>query len=169
MCLNNLAEMYRVRGDVNASRALYEEALAEARRGGDPGNVALCLHNLAILLLQNEDAAGAHERILEAAQIVRDLGLRALGVGVIEVAGGLALASEDPVSGTRLGGASGALFHAMGIVRDPINERMYERALASVRSKLGEAAFAQLAAEGAALSYEAALEEAQTWLKSRRT
>ena len=169
MCLNNLAEMYRVRGDFSASRALYEEALAEARVGGDPGNVALCLHNLAILLLQHEDPEGAREPILEAAHIVRNIGLRALGVGVIEVAAGLALASGDLVGGTRLGGASGALFHAMGIVPNPINERMYEHALASVRPKLGERAFAQLAAEGSALSYEAAFDEAQNWLEGRRT
>ena len=102
-------------------------------------------------------------------RIVRDIGLRALGVGVIEVAGGIALASGDLVSGIRLGGASGALFQAMGIVRDPVSERMHAQIVASVRPKLGEQAFAQLAAEGAALSYEAALEEARDWLEADAT
>ena len=39
--------------------------------------------------------------------------------------------------------------------------------VASVRPKLGEQAFARLAAEGAALSYEAALEEARFLLETR--
>ena len=166
MCLNNLAEMSRERGDFKAARPLYEEALAEARIGGDPGNVALCLQNLAILLLQNGDPEEARAPILEALRIVRDLGLRALGVGVIEVTGGIALASGDLASGIRLGGASGALFQAIGIVRDPVSERMHAQTVAAVRPKLGEQAFARLAAEGAALSYEAALEEAQDWLEA---
>jgi hypothetical protein len=43
MSLNNLAELARERGDFETARPLYEEALAEARLGGDQGNVALCL------------------------------------------------------------------------------------------------------------------------------
>ena len=43
---------------------------------------------------------------------------------------------------------------------------MHAQIVASVRPKLGEQAFAQLAGEGAALSYETALEEAQDWLEA---
>ena len=107
---------------------------------------------------------------LEALHIVRDLGLRALGVGVIEVAAGVAaLASGNLVLGARLGGASEALFQAIGIARDPVNERMRAQVMASVRPMLGEQAFAQATAEGAALSYEAALEEALDWLEADAT
>ena len=167
MCLNNLAEQCRERGDLKSARPLYEDALAEARLGGDPGNIALCLQNLAILLLQDGDAEGSRGFNLEALRIVRDLGLRALGVGVIEVAGGLALASGDLAHGARLGAASLSLFQAMGITRDPMNARMQARFMASVRSVLSTSAFEQARIEGAALSYEAALDEAEAWLEHR--
>jgi hypothetical protein len=127
--------------------------------------VALCLQNLAILLLQDGDPQGARGPNLEALRIVHDLGLRALGVGVIEVAGGLALASGDLRRGIRLGSASEALFRAMGITRDPMNARMNEHYRTLVRPMLREQVFALAAAEGAALSYEAALEEARDWLE----
>jgi non-specific serine/threonine protein kinase len=166
MCLNNLAEQSRERGDLKSARPQYEDALAEARLGGDPGNIALCLQNLAILLLQDGDPEGAGGFNLEALRIVRDLGLRALGVGVVEVAGGLALASGDLANGIRLGAASLALFQAMGITRDPMNARMQAHFMASVLPLLGTPAFAQARIEGAALSYEAALEEAEAWLES---
>jgi non-specific serine/threonine protein kinase len=166
MCLNNLAEMARERGDVAVARPLYEEALAAARVGEDPGNVALCLQNLAILLLQNGHYQEAREPNLEALRIVRDIGLRALGVGVIEVAAGIALESGDLASGVRLGGASEALFRSIGIVRDSLNQRMHAKVVALVRPKLGDQAFDQLAGEGAALSYEAALDLAKTWLEA---
>jgi hypothetical protein len=55
----------------------------------------------------------------------------------------------------------------MGIARDPVNERLRAQALASVRPMLGEQAFAQAMAEGAALTYEAALDEARAWLEAR--
>ena len=166
MCLNNLAEMARERGDIGVARPLYEQALADARIGGDPGNVALCLQNLAILLLQNGHHQEAREPNLEALRIVRDIGLRALGVGVIEVAAGIALESGDVAGGVRLGGASEALFRSIGIVRDSLNQRMHAKVVALVRPKLGDQAFDQLAAEGAALSYEAALQAAQDWLEA---
>jgi tetratricopeptide (TPR) repeat protein len=168
MCLNNLAEMARERGDVGTARPLYEEALSAARIGEDPGNVALCLQNLAILLLQNGHHNEAREPNLEALRIVRDIGLRALGVGVIEVAAGIAVESGDLASGVRLGGASESLFRSIGIVRDSLNQRMHAKVVALVRPKLGDQAFDQLAAEGAALSYEAALQAAQDWLEASR-
>jgi len=167
MCLNNLAEQARERGDLKSARPLYEDALAEARAGGDPGNIALCLQNLAILLLQDGNPEGAGVFNLEALRIVRDLGLRALGVGVIEVAGGLALASGDLTHGIRLGAASLSLFQAMGITRDPMNARMQAHYMASVRSVLSTTAFEQARIDGANLSYEAALEEAEAWLEQR--
>jgi tetratricopeptide (TPR) repeat protein len=169
MSLNNLAELSRERGDFTAARPLYEEALAEARIGGDQGNVALCLQNLALLLLQLGDSKAAGGCNLEALHIARELGLRALGAGVIEVAAGVAVASGDLARAIRFGGASQALFLAMGIARDPMNERMREQFVASVRPMLGEQVFGQAAAEGAALSYEAALEEARNWLEARVT
>jgi tetratricopeptide (TPR) repeat protein len=167
MSLNNLAELSRKRRDFTAARPLYEEALAEARSGGDQGNVALCLQNLALLRLQDGDPKGAARYNLEALHIVRDLGLRALGVGIIEVAAGVAaLASGNLVLGARLGGASQALFQAIGIARDPVNERMRAQVVALLRPMLSEQAFAQATAEGAALSYEAALEEARAALEA---
>ena len=168
MSLNNLAELLRERDDLTAARPLYEQALAEARIGGDRGNVALCLHNLALLRLQNGDTEGAASCNLEALHIVRDLGLRALGVGVIEITAGVAArASGSLALGARLGGASQALFQAMGITREGVNERMRAHLIASVRPMLGEQAFAQATAEGAALSYEAALKEARFLLETR--
>jgi non-specific serine/threonine protein kinase len=167
MSLNNLAELSRQRGDFKAARPLYEEALAEARVGGDRGNVALCLQNLGLLLLQVGDSEAARGYNLEALYIVRDLGLRALGVGVIDGASGVAALAGNLALSARLHGASHALFHAMGIARDPVNERLRAQALASVRPMLGEQAFAQAMAEGAALTYEAALDEARAWLEAR--
>src|SRR4029453_19131712 len=103
----------------------------------------------ALLRLQDGDPEGAARCNLEALHIVRDLGLRALGVGVIEVAAGVvALASRNLALGARLGGASHALFQEMGIARDPVNERMRAQFIAALRPMLSAQALAQATAEG---------------------
>ena len=48
-----------------------------------------------------------------------------------------------------------------------MNVRMQAHFMASVRSVLSASAFEQARTEGAALSYEAALDEAETWLEHR--
>jgi len=48
-----------------------------------------------------------------------------------------------------------------------MNARMQAQFMESVRSILSPSAFAQARAEGAALSYENALEEAEAWLEQR--
>jgi hypothetical protein len=47
-----------------------------------------------------------------------------------------------------------------------VNERLRAQFIASLRPMLSEQAFAQAVAEGAALSYEAALEEARAGLET---
>lgn len=53
----------------------------------------------------------------------------------------------------------------MGLRRAPVNERMRAQFVASVRSMLNQQAHAQEEAQGAALGYEAAIEEARAWLE----
>ena len=54
----------------------------------------------------------------------------------------------------------------MGSKRQPERDRANHAAImARVQETLGSQAFAQVIAEGQALDYEAALAEAQTWLK----
>ena len=70
-CLNNLALVLRVQGDMGGARERFERALKiwEAAYGPDHPNVATCLNNLAGVLHEQGDLTGARERFERALEI----------------------------------------------------------------------------------------------------
>ena len=70
-CLNNLAGVLRVQGDLPGARESFERALEidEAANGPDHPNVATFLNNLAGVLQDQGDLPGARERFERALEI----------------------------------------------------------------------------------------------------
>ena len=77
VALNALAVTARDRGDLPASRALFEESLAVWRELNDPSAVARALSNLANVAKLEEDYTHARSLYEECLSIFRDLGDRA--------------------------------------------------------------------------------------------
>ena len=82
-----------------------------------------------------------------------------IGWNLDGLAGALAL-DEEPEHGARLWGAGEALRERIGCRIASASRRNRERTVALLRDQLGEAAFARLAAEGATMTLEQAVEDA---------
>ncbi len=72
----------------------------------------------------------------------------------------VAMVRREPARAARLFGAAAALREAVGLPREPIDQRPYERHVAEVRTALSEAQFTAAWAEGRTMTLEDAVAEA---------
>ena len=162
----NLASLACDRGDLARARTLSEEALAMARTLRNPWSVAMSLLELTEIALTSGAWDEARCNLMEMLPIVRDLGLRSVAEPVLRQSSELAAAIDEAAQAARWSAAATALQSAMGSKRQPERDRANHAAImARVQETLGSQAFAQVIAEGHALDYEAALAEAQAWVK----
>lgn len=141
-CLSNLAMATMFRGDINRAAALQEEALDLARRRSLPVHIAKSAYNLGEMQRRRGDLAQAvtlyreslvRHRALHERRFVAEA-LRGLAVAAAELG-----ETEDAI---RLAGADDTVRGAIGAPITPEPERLrFERVLADVRARLGDAAF----------------------------
>ncbi len=163
--LSSLARLALDRGDLPHARVLFAESLAVARTLPDPWNVAIELIHLTEIALRCGVLEDAHRNLKEGLRIVRDHGLRGLAGATLRWSSELAVTLGDPARGARWSAAAAVLEHAMGSRRQPERERAHAAIMVRARDTLGAKEFARATDEGAALSYDEALAEAQDWLK----
>jgi tetratricopeptide (TPR) repeat protein len=154
--LSNLAQIAEVRGDFAEGRRLAEESLVAARIEENDVSVAEALEGLAWLALfecYHETAAQLGE---EALRIVLNIG--ALGsADSMMIAVLLHASRRNPEDATRLVGAILGQDQRLGLPpweEDPV----YSRRIAELERDIGQDRYATLRAEGAALSWDDALE-----------
>ena len=149
-----MGEVARAAGDWASARTLDEQAVELHRSLPDRRRLAVVVGNLGCVLIQ----FGEFERSLALLRECLDLLLETDSeiTPVLEALATLASARGQPLRAARLLGADQALRSRTGRAVDPGDRPDYERTLASVRSQLGEAAFAAAWAEGAALTPEQA-------------
>jgi DNA-binding CsgD family transcriptional regulator/Tfp pilus assembly protein PilF len=141
----------------------FEEALEVARKIGDGLIGSIALYNLA---LEESRVRGDHERAqelyAEGLGLAVQIGDRANAAYCLEGLAGLIAERGEPERATRLFGASEALLEAVGAPRYVQAQArvLYERAVESLRSRLGEEAFEAAWAEGRRMSREDAIEYA---------
>jgi DNA-binding CsgD family transcriptional regulator len=154
----------RLRQDDHALAVRYfEEALEIAREIGDRLIGSIALYNLA---LEESREQGDHERAAglyaEGLGLAVEMGDRANAAYCLEGLAGLISARDEPSRATRLLGASEALLEVVGAPRYVQAQArvLYERAVESLRSRLGKETFEAAWAAGRSMSPEEAIEYA---------
>jgi hypothetical protein len=98
--------------------------------------------------------------------IAGQIGSKALGQSVADVAAGLAAAAADWERAARFFGVAEAQTALSGLHRDAADEAFLSPLMESARAALGEARFGAAEAAGHALGYEEAMRETRNWLAS---
>jgi predicted ATPase len=165
--LNLLAHVHRLEGNLDAAEPLYEQVVALSRQKGEHEVVALGMLNLAMVSIGRGLTARAATTLLEVIAIAEEIGSRPAGQSVLDVSAGLAARLADWHRAARFFGAAQAQAEQTGLRRDPADEAFVAPLMAKVRQALGDVAFASHQLAGSALSYEKAVSEALSWLRSR--
>jgi non-specific serine/threonine protein kinase len=162
--LNNLGETARFAGDYAEAADYYAQSLALFRELGTTGDVARALHNLGYVARAQGDAARAQALFEESLKLFQERGARR---GMAECLAGLAglfgqhgRQMSQARRAARLLGAVEAQFEAIGAAMWPADRREHARTAETLRTILGQEAFAAALAEGRALALEEAIVEA---------
>jgi predicted ATPase len=150
--LGNLGGVEFHAGNFIRARELFEEALTYAEEPYVATSVATETFMAGESARRAGDVAGAAPLLLRALRLLQELGQRAAFPELLQE---IAAATCRPADGVRLLGASERLLVEMGVPRwDPGD---YEGTVARLRAELGDAAFDEAWAMGAALSEDEAL------------
>lgn len=152
--LVNLCDLELESGDCAAASRYLEEGASLA---DETGSVHSKLHVMSmrpmVALLQHQ-AGRATETATAYVAAVRDAGAEYLRHGSILAAALAASCRGDEGTAAQLHGAADSLANSLEESFDPLETRLLEEDRTRIRSSLGEAAFEQLFAAGASLSYE---------------
>ena len=139
---------------------MYEESLKIERRLGDPWAIAISLDNLGGVAYDLGAYAEARAFFEESLDLFRQIGDRRGSAYLLEGLAAVTVAEGDAVAGARLWGAANALRDQTGALLSPQECVQQETRLGRARQALSEKAFAVAFAEGRALTWEQAVEEA---------
>ncbi len=157
LALNRLGDIARCENEYDEAERCYKECLTIYRETGDKDEIPSLLHNLGYVAEHRGDYHQAIELFREALLIHSETGNQA---GIAECLAGVAsvfTAQGQAERGARLFGAAEILQEKVGAVLWPANRNEYERSLAVLRDRLGDATLAVAWAEGRAMSIEQAI------------
>lgn len=157
----------RYQGDLERATSLLEECLARATEAGDAFHVALAHQGFATVADEREDATVALPHYLEALSEFWRLGERWHTALCLERIAALCT-HADPVAAARVMGAAAALAEDDGFALPPRPAAIHERAVADVRARLDDGAFAAAWAAGRDLDLAQAVAAAEELATARR-
>ena len=148
-----------LQGDPARATALIEEAvdLARERRRGFMGLLSRPLDNLGWAALLGGELARAKAQFAENLMLSKERGNKGTLLMSLEGLACVAGAEGEATRAARLFGAAEALIEAIGYRLVPQERAVLEPYRASVRSRLGEAAWEEAVAEGGALGLDQAI------------
>jgi predicted ATPase/DNA-binding NarL/FixJ family response regulator len=155
--LLGLGEIARCRDDDAGARGYYEQALEQFRALGNRLHVAVAVADLGYVLSRcgRQDEALSH--FIESVNAFRALGHQ-VGVAVCFVGlAGVEAAEGHPRVAAWLLGSAEHIMRTFGTIFSAADRAARDRTWAAAAAALGEAAFAEARAEGAALTVEEAL------------
>ncbi len=156
----NLAEAHYASGDVAAALARGLEVVALTRANRDRPNLAAALTNVAAYALTLDDVERAQAAASEALRLVRDIGKTLNTMCALQHLASVRARQGEHARAARLNGASNRLYGEFGLAREFTEQSLYDRTLAEIRHALGDEALRRHLAEGEALPFERAVEEA---------
>ena len=150
--LNNLAGVLLEVGDADRAAVVGEEALALQRGAQNARGVEFTLHSLGYIALRQGDLERAYARLEESLIFSQELGDLA-GIGwALEGLAQVAVGRRDDRAAVVLWAAGESVRSETGVYMQPSESAIHDDALAAVRARLGEPAFAEAWAEGAPLT-----------------
>ena len=164
--VNALAQFHRVQGALDAAEPLYQEVLTIASEMGNSETMAIGLLNLAMLWIDRRAPERTRQMLLEVFALEELTGSRATAQSVLEVSAGLAALGEEWRLAARFFGAAEAMAIQTGLHRDPADEAFLAPRVDAAKRGLETEAFDAAEAEGRALPFEAAMQEARAWLEN---
>ena len=164
--INALAQLHRMEGELDAAEPLYEQFLTLARDLRDREIIAIGLLNLAMVSIGRGAGERAREMLLEVLSIAEEIGSKAAGQSLLDVAAGLGALREKWERTALFFGAAEAQTGQTGLHRDPADEAFLTPLIAMARAALGPAAFGAAEVAGHSLSYNEAITEARAWLEN---
>jgi predicted ATPase/DNA-binding SARP family transcriptional activator len=154
--LINMGNIALLQGDRAEARRLYEEARAINREVGNCIWEVNAQNNLARVAFLEGNLTAANVYCREALRLITSRGLVQHLPETLELIA-LTLAQESqPERATRLLGTADTLRTTVDVMRQREENCGYEEGLCALRATLGETAFAEVFAEGAALTAEQA-------------
>ena len=158
--LNNLGALMRQQGDFAAARVNHEEALALFREADDRDGMVVTLVNLGLAAARLGDDAAAGGWVDDALLHIRDLRARRAAPAALEVAAEVLAHRGHTEGAARLMGAAQTQRTAMSLTADTWWKHTQQARVEQLRTALGAAHFASLAAAGGLLSFEETIEVA---------
>ena len=159
----NLSYIALLRGDYESARAIAEEGITDARRGGNHAILAALYHNLFLAIYKGGGATEAMRFLREALEVSRLHSLTGTQAYVVEgVAAAAAQKGDYALTATLLGATELSVASEVFSVERELRLDAERQA----RSSLGSEAFQELYTAGSRLSLEDASERAALWLAS---
>ena len=153
------AQLLRQRGNALEEAAQLCKEVAEiAHRTGDRESVGIALLNLAIVAIERKDIVEAQRLLIDAQIVAREVGSQLVGQSTLDVAAGLFAAQGRYDDAATFFGAGEAQAQRSGLRRDSADAAFLAPRVDAARAALGTAEFERRQAEGAAWSYERAVE-----------
>lgn len=150
---------------MDAAEPLYEDVVALARELGDRESIAIGLLNLAMVSISRGTGHRAAKSLLDVIAIAGEIGSKRVGQSALDVVAGLAAERENWELAARFFGASEAQTGQTGLRRDPADAAFLMPLIEKTQTAIGTEAFRAAEGAGGAVTYEAAITEAQDWLK----
>jgi tetratricopeptide (TPR) repeat protein len=155
--LTELGAMLRDNGRYDHARQILDEALDVRRQTGGLHGVADAHLLLGTVLHAQGDTARAWEELECALITARDFGAVPVAIDCIEAIATLTLAPDRPERAATLLAAAAHGREALGAPRAPCYETAYEQSRASLRSMIGDTAFARAWQSGVDISVDDAI------------
>jgi DNA-binding NarL/FixJ family response regulator len=140
--------------DGAAARSLLEESRLICQASGDRAGLARSLTALGMVAVQQGDHAVAHTLLEESLIILVELGDKFHLASCLGIMTALAVAAGRPMQAVQLYSATDTLMTALGAAVPAYFRASLERSLASARSQLDAAAFADTLAAGQKMTPE---------------
>ena len=160
-----------LQGNYERATALYEEALAAARELGNASVEIIpeALVNLGLAALGQGDHQRAVMSFKEALVMSQNTERRSTVINALEGMASVSGAMGETTRTAHLWGAAAASREITGIALPPGDRALHEPHLSAARSRLGEAVWEELLAEGRAMSLKEAAEYALSSEMTERT
>jgi non-specific serine/threonine protein kinase len=155
--LNDLGVVARRQREFDLAANLFTASLAKARVAGNELGIARTLSNLGHVAADQHDYPRAIALYRESLELQAEVGdIRGIAWSLERIPA-LPVAWQWPEQAARLFGAADAARDAAGLPLPPAGRDWYDRAVAEVQARLGEAAFRAAWAAGRALPLSKAI------------
>ena len=158
--LRNLAELARMRGDLVRATVLYEQALAVVRAIGITFGVALLTTLLGHLASQQHNYALAKSRYRESLVVFRSFDSPTFMAWCLEGFAAALNAERQYAQAARLCAAAVTMRKRVQTPLPPSERDAFEQTIATVKTALGESAFAEEWTTGTRLTHSQAIDYA---------